>query len=88
VGSSYSQRWDLAPAAAPTTYTLQAGSLPPGLSLSNVGNDVGQLAGTPTTAGAYSFTLRATNAYGTADQAFTLTVVNPSGVGGAWPYIC
>ena len=89
VGSAYSQNFDLTPAASPTTYTLQSGTLPPGLSLSNVAGDIGQLSGTPTTAGSYSFTLRATNAYGFADQPFTLTVSSPSsGGGGAWIYIC
>jgi len=90
VGTAYSQQWDLTPAASPTTYTLQSGSLPPGLSLTNVAGDIGQLSGTPTTAGTYSFTLRAANAYGFADRAFTLTVVTPSGSsgGGAWVYIC
>lgn len=88
VGTAYSQTWDLTPAAQPTTYTLQAGTLPPGLSLSNVAADIGKLAGTPTTAGTYSFTLRATNAYGFADQPFTLTVVAPSGgSGSAWIYV-
>jgi len=88
VGTAYSQTWDLTPAAQPTTYTLQAGTLPPGLSLSNVAGDIGQLSGTPTTVGTYSFTLRATNAYGFADQAFTLSVVTPSTGGGvAWIYL-
>ena len=79
VGVAYSQQWDLAPAAPPTTYTLQSGSLPPGLSLSNVSNDVGKLSGTPTTAGTYTFQLLATNAYGTAvSPTFTLTVSSPA----------
>jgi hypothetical protein len=85
VGVVYLQQFDLSPAAAPTTYTLVSGSLPTGLSLSNISGDIGQLAGTPTVAGASSFTLRATNSYGTADHAFTLTVT-AGGSGGAFTF--
>lgn len=83
IGVPYSQQWDLTPAAMPTTYTLQAGTLPTGLSLSSPSADLGVLSGTPTVAATYSFTLRATNIFGTADKAFTLTIVIPSGGGGA-----
>lgn len=82
VGSAYSQQWDLTPAAAPTTYTLQAGSLPPSLSLTNPSGDLGVISGTPTVAGTYSFTLRATNSFGTADAAFTIAIVTPGTTGG------
>ncbi len=85
VGVAYSQSFDLAPAAPPTTYTVVSGSLPTGLSLSNVSADIGQIAGTPTVAAVYSFTLRATNTFGTADKAFTLTVVTAS-TGGSFVF--
>jgi hypothetical protein len=78
---SYSQNFDLYPATSPTTYTLQSGSLPTGLVLSNVSDDIGKLSGTPTVAGSYTFTLRASNADGTADKAFTMSVSAPSGGG-------
>ena len=52
------------------TYSLQSGSLPSGITLNSA---TGVLSGT-TTAGSYTFTIRATNSAGTADQAFTLTV--------------
>ena len=86
VSNFYSVSWDLTPAAAPTTYTVVSGSIPPGLVLNSPSGDLGGITGTPTTAGVYSFTLRATNAYGTADQAFSITVAAPTGVGGnfAW----
>lgn len=74
VGVAYAQSFDLAPAAPPTTYTVVSGSLPTGLSLSDVSDDIGSISGTPTAAGTFSFTLRASSAYGTADKAFTLTV--------------
>src|SRR5262249_38165257 len=79
VGVPYSQDFDLSPALSPTTYTLVSGSLPAGLSLSNVSGDIGRLSGTPTTAGSSSFTLRATNSLGTADKAFTLVVASSGG---------
>ena len=85
VGISYSQEFDLFPALSPTTFTLVSGSLPPGLSVSNVSADIGRLSGTPTSPGSYSFTLRATNSLGTADKGFTLLVVLP-GSGGAFPF--
>jgi hypothetical protein len=75
----YSEDFDLIPASPPTTYTVVSGSLPPGLSLSNVSGDIGRISGTPTTAGTFTFTMRATNAWGAADKAFTITVVVVSG---------
>lgn len=89
MGQAYSQQWDLSPAAASTTYTLASGSLPTGLSLTNVGGlsgDVGSISGTPTVAGTFSFSLTATNSYGSATQAFSITIVTPSS-GGAFVFI-
>jgi Putative Ig domain len=86
VGVAYSQYFDLYPAASPTTFTLVSGALPNGLTLSNISGDVGRLSGTPTVAGSYTFTLRATNTYGTADHAFTVFIVTVAGGGacGLW----
>lgn len=82
VGSPYSQQFDLSPAASPTTYTLDSGTLPPGLALTNVSEDVGQIAGNPTTAGSYTFKLKATNTFGSAvSPLFTIAVSTPSGGG-------
>jgi hypothetical protein len=51
-------------------WTLRAGTIPPGLQLSR---DV--IAGTPTTRGTFSFTVRATDSRGaTADAAFSITI--------------
>lgn len=80
VGSVYTQSWDLAPAASPTTYTLASGTLPPGLSLNNVGADVGSLSGTPTTDGVYTFELLAVNAYGSQSKSFTVTIITASSI--------
>jgi hypothetical protein len=74
VGQAYLQQFDLAPASAPTTYSVVSGALPPGLTLTSISGDLGSIAGIPTLAGTFSFTLRATNAYGTADQAFAIVI--------------
>jgi hypothetical protein len=51
-------------------WTLSSGTLPPGIRLS-----ANSIAGTPTTAGTYAFTVRATDSRGTTgDQTFSLTV--------------
>lgn len=57
--------------SASITFAVQAGSLPTGLSLNT---STGVISGTPSAAGSYSFTIRATNSVGYADQAFTGTV--------------
>lgn len=55
----------------PYSWSLTAGSLPPGLGLSSSG----VISGTPTTAGTYAFTAKVTDpASQTANQAFSLTI--------------
>ena len=56
-GSAYSQVITASGGTAPYSYAVTAGALPPGMNLA-VG---GTLSGTPTTAGAYSFTVTATD---------------------------
>lgn len=68
VGVAYS---DGVTATNSPTYSVSAGSLPAGISL-NTGS--GAVTGTPTTAGSYSFTLRAANGDGAVTQAFSGTV--------------
>ncbi len=68
VGTAYSQPFAAASGTTPYTWTLSSGSLPGGLSLSSAG----VLSGTPTTAGAFTFTLRVSDsANGTATKTFT-----------------
>jgi Putative Ig domain len=56
---------------APYTWSLASGSLPPGLSISSSGT----ITGTPTTAGTFTFTIKATDSVAaTATQSFSLTV--------------
>ncbi|TDO18119.1 putative Ig domain-containing protein [Mycobacterium sp. BK086] len=58
--------------ATPITWSKPTGSLPSGLSLNT---STGEISGTPSAAGSYSFTLRATNGYGSVDQAFSGSVL-------------
>ena len=78
VGTPYSQSGAWCTGTSPITYTLNSGSLPPGLSLSSSGV-TGTLSGTPTTIGLYAFTLLATNAYGSAvSPTLTIRISLPS----------
>lgn len=88
VGLAYDEEWALEYCATPCTFSVVSGSLPLGLTLSSFGSASGKISGTPTTAGSYSFTLRATNAFGSADKAFSITINTPpaSGGGGAWTF--
>jgi hypothetical protein len=64
----------LGQATAPFSWTLAGGTLPPGLGL--FAN--GQLYGTPTTTGTFTFTVKVTDAAGqTAIQAFSLNITPP-----------
>lgn len=76
----YSHAFNASGGTTPYTYSLTAGSLPAGLALSSSG----VLSGTPTAAGTFNFTIKATdNSTGSgapfsASQAFTLTVAGPT----------
>ncbi|NKJ23375.1 putative Ig domain-containing protein [Dyella sp. SG609] len=57
------------------TFSLLSGALPPGIALSSAG----VISGTPTTAGPYSFTVKATDGFGfSGSQAYTVTVNAPA----------
>lgn len=65
--------WFLAASGStPITWTLIAGALPPGLSLST---GTGALSGTPTTPGFYTFTIRAANGTGSDTRTFSQQIV-------------
>lgn len=69
---SYSAVVEAAGGAPPYTFSVAAGSLPPGVSL---GND-GRIAGTPTQAGAFTVTVQAADRGNrTARRQFTITIV-------------
>lgn len=75
-GSAYSQTLTATGGTSPYTWTVFSGSLAPGLSLSSGG----ALTGTPSAAGGYSFTIRATDsASGFDDQVYSLTINSPGG---------
>jgi hypothetical protein len=59
----------------PITFAVSAGSLPPGLTLNS---STGVISGTPTTAGAYTFTVTATNAVGSASVTYSQNVTAPA----------
>jgi large repetitive protein len=80
VGQPFAQDFFLSGGAGPYTWSLASGHLPPGLSLQTSAGPRdanNELAGTPTTGGTYTFTMRLTDYPGQqATQQFTL-VINP-----------
>ena len=89
VGGAYAQNFFLSGGAAPYTWSLASGQLPPGLALRTFSdprdaND--ELAGTPVTAGTSTFTMRLTDYNGQqATQQFTLTIDPPLQITGTMP---
>ena len=75
VGASYSQTITASGGASPYTYTVTAGSLPAGLTLSSSGT----LSGTPKAGGSFTFTVSAKDSNNiTSAQSYTLTVSAPT----------
>ena len=79
VGIAYSQKVGATSGTPPYTFSAQSSpfnpsTLPPGLVLDNAGN----IAGTPTTQGSYTFTVVVTDSAGaTASRSFTINIVLP-----------
>ncbi|HEY0907620.1 MAG TPA: putative Ig domain-containing protein, partial [Methylophilus sp.] len=72
-GTAYTQTLTTTGGTGPYQYAVTSGSLPAGLSLSAAGN----LTGTPTSNGSYSFTVTSTDAYGfTSSKSYSLTIGN------------
>jgi hypothetical protein len=70
VGAPYSQSLAAAGGTPPYSWAITSGSLPSGVSLSGA-----QIAGTPTAAGAFAFSVRVTDsANATADAALSITI--------------
>ncbi|HEX7460401.1 MAG TPA: putative Ig domain-containing protein, partial [Acidimicrobiales bacterium] len=67
-------------AGFPTPKLTESGALPSGVAFTDNGNGTATLTGTLTAAsvGAFKLTISATNSIGTANQAFTLTVISGS----------
>ena len=75
VGTAYSSTVSVTGGAAPFTWSISAGALPPGLSFSVQSLNSIELSGNPTTAGAFNFTFKATDSTsGTTTQQFSITV--------------
>ncbi len=74
-GSTYSQAITASGGTAPYTFTVTSGALPSGLNLSSAG----LLAGTPTAAGTFNFTIQATDSLGyVGSQAYSQNVAAPA----------
>jgi uncharacterized protein YhjY with autotransporter beta-barrel domain len=74
VAVAYSQALTASGGNGGYTYSLASGALPPGVVLSSAGS----LAGSPTTAGNYNFTVKATDGFGfSGSQAYMLGINQP-----------
>ncbi|MFF3025811.1 putative Ig domain-containing protein [Microbacterium sp. NPDC057944] len=72
VGTGYTATVE-ATGPGPITFAVSAGALPPGIVFDGA---TGALSGTPTAAGTYTFTVTATNQYGTDTQEYTIVIVD------------
>ena len=77
VGTAYGQTLTASGGTAPYTFSLTAGTLPPGLTLAGSG----LLSGVPTAAGSYGFDVTATDAAGCTGSASYALVINAGGCG-------
>lgn len=76
-GVAYSQQLSASGGSGSYGYSVTAGTVPAGLSLSSAG----LLSGTPTAAGSFNFTVTATDGFGfTGSRAYTLAVDQPAPV--------
>lgn len=81
LGLPYAETISATGGAAPYTFSVTAGALPPGLSLGPLGPDTASLSGTPTATGLYHFTITALDANGCpGTRAYTMTVGGASGI--------
>lgn len=80
VGSPFSQTLSASGGTPPYSWSLISGSTPPGISLGSNG----VLAGIPSGAGTFAFTIRVTDAvFQTADKSLSVTISSPGGGGGS-----
>lgn len=74
VGKYYLTQWVLQNQLTPIHFILAGGALPPGLYLSDIGANAGQVDGIPTKAGTYEFTLIAAGPLSTDNRNFTIEI--------------
>lgn len=80
VGAAYSQTVSVTGGAAPFTWSVPAGTLPPGLAFSVQSLNSISVSGSPTTAGTFNFTFKVTDSTaGTATQQFSIVVAAAAG---------
>jgi hypothetical protein len=82
VGTAYpTSTFSVSGGTGGVTYAVTSGGLPPGLNLTPLGIDQAQITGTPTTAGSYTFTIRATDSISaTGSQSYTVIITGVSPV--------
>jgi hypothetical protein len=81
VGEAYDCSFALLDLYNPTGFTIVLGELPDGLTLESLPDNTCRIYGTPTTAGFFKFTIRASNAEGAGNKEFSLHVLNATGGG-------
>jgi hypothetical protein len=81
IGHEYLADWTF---ILPTTLTLTSGSLPPGLTLTQVSAVEAKIDGTPTTIGTYNFTLRATVGFSFGASDFRIVIQDDPEEGSAF----
>jgi hypothetical protein len=74
VGAAYTQQLAASYGTPPYSYTLSAGALPPGLSLSPTGS----ISGTPTTLGTYTFSVRVADSLSASSTSLITINVTPN----------
>jgi len=81
LGAPYMQVLSASGGTAPYTFSLSSGSLPPGLALSATG----QISGTPTSLGSFTFTVQASDANGCFGERTYTIVINTCGTINVFP---
>lgn len=75
VSAAYAQTLTASNGTGPYSFTILSGTLPPGLGLAATGTTTASISGVPTTPGAYTFTIQATDALAvTGTRTYTVNV--------------
>jgi hypothetical protein len=79
IGEAYDCSFDLPDWLNPTGFTVVSGALPDGLTLSPLSDNTCRIYGTPTTAGYFKFTIRASCSDGYGDRECAIHILNAIG---------